>query len=201
MRVPPGGERWVGRAGRLALVGACAPIFLMLIGGQMAYRLRDRYDRRQGEMLRALVPQPPEGAVFIPASIAIHPERARQARHYQYLAPVWSVPWASPNFVRLLYRRRDLTAGSNWGARLVAANAAGVLYGGDLWSPFYAREPGGTRVPWGKAVLFAIDRSGDLALITTVRVTGGGGAEYVLPLATEAVAAGAPTRVLELPPG
>ena len=193
----PARRRTVGRARGTARVGES--VRLMLIGGQMAYRLRHRYDVRQGEMLRALVPHPPEGAVFIPASIAIHPKWRRQALHYQYLAPVWSAPWASPKLREAsvpearpdsgLARRMGCARGRGERGRSSVRRGA--------FSPLYAREPGGTRVPWRKAVLFEIEGSGDLALITAVRVTGDGGGEYVLPLA--AGAARAPTRVLELP--
>ena len=97
------------RTWALAAMLVATPVcLLMLIGTQRAYQDRWQRDRNELEQLRALVPDPPPNAIFVPVDIEMPVPVTGSTRFDFERRSVFASWWSSGWSVRRTFRRPDL---------------------------------------------------------------------------------------------
>lgn len=181
------------RAGpRFAVAGVLAAVVLfhalVMVGIQRGYQLRARQDLREVARLHALVPNPPRGAVFVPALLSAPAKEPRHERFDNYFWGSFCSWWAGRWVLRHEYKRSDLDAGSiYWGRAGMSDPTATDVLVHDLG-----------RVPWERVIPFEIDADGEVRIITRVEAETTRGRLVVEVPATATLAV--PRRVFAIPP-
>lgn len=166
----PGHGGPLRRLGRIVALAAAAAGLLAfataMVGMQAAFRARDALDRSIGAQLRALVPSPPPGAVFVPVDLR---DASPTGRGYDRSIPgPLHLPWAAAPFIARTYGRDDLSA-THWHFAQrppVSIGPDGVEYPRALRDCWARPRPDRTLVPLDRAVLFTLDERGGVRLLT-----------------------------------
>lgn len=184
-----GAPVWQGGLMAVLLAGTIATI-----GTQDPFRRRSNADRVQAQALKAVIPDPPEDAFFMPM-LVLDAKRSEAGERWDvpWAYSVWFYPWGIRSTIPLLYRRSDLRSGYGWsqtGQRVMSADEQGFCYREILPAPGnYELCPGGWRVPWEKTIPFMVLEDGTVALITKLRLPDG--AEVAMPALRGLVETGA----------
>lgn len=145
------------------------------VGAQEAFRRRSRADFDLLAQLRALMPDPPEGATFVPVSLQHRPVRTSSVRFNTAAPSAANLPWAAWAWVRQGYQRRDLLS-TNFRPALASPFAAvdgkGFRYVSRWGGARGAVPAGGWRVRWDESIPFVVDASGKARLVRTIEFAG-----------------------------
>ncbi len=96
-----------------ACISAC--FALMLIGVQSMFRERARRDLAEVAALRAMIPDPDPGSVFVPLQVQEPPVRPAARGFHPWFQGAMNNWWSARWIVRFQYRRADLDCGyCNW---------------------------------------------------------------------------------------
>jgi hypothetical protein len=156
-------------AGGAALAAACLGAVGM-IGFQTNFRTIDRNDRRIVGQLRAVLPDPAPGTVFLPLAISCRGAATGLPRYDHALHGGLEVPSSSSVMVRAAYRRTDISCVS------FTFRLGGRVPIGDLAPEGFdvGRTRGGIgipwHVPWTQAVPFVVDERGNLTIVDRLLV-------------------------------
>lgn len=150
------------------LSGMAAFFFVVSgVGWQVTYREAFRKDTHIAEQLRAALPKPEAGTVFVPIGLHL-PPRAEPDGFPRPSVPgaLWQ-PWSSWAFIQRTYGRSDISA-THWrpGARPpITLDERGVTYPRGLadWKGRVAEAP--SFVPRERAVVFTVDELGQVRLL------------------------------------
>jgi hypothetical protein len=162
-----------GRKERGFLVmAALAPVAIAAavccVGWQTEFRDRYLADVDQMNQLRALVPDPPRGAVFVPISLGDGKRaglRTFDPGIYGALANHCSC-WA---YVQRGYGRSDLSATHlvPWQSPPVTADEAGITYPRGFCDAWGRTSPERRTVPWSLVIPIRTDKSGKVGIVDT----------------------------------
>jgi hypothetical protein len=148
---------------------------LCLVGVQRATRTRWLMDLDESAQLRALVPNPAPGTLFLPVRITRRAADTGSASFDERFSGVWSVPWATMWHIKRTYRRLDVHCNFYFPWRtlpslfpLYIVDAEGVVIHESMAAPFAPHPEGGFRVPWDAVVPFEIDPQGNVRIITHI---------------------------------
>jgi hypothetical protein len=174
----------LGRMMRNSSAAALLPVLLiwsiLLIGIAASFRARWEQDWSEGRQLRALVIDPPPGTCFIPLRVQSPCADTGQWRFDRHLQTVFAWPWTAPRFIRTIYGRDDVTAGSwrPWAQYAQAGDDEGLWYAGHLDGEFAE----GGRLPWERVVPFIVTPDRKVRLITTIIITEEGGPDRAIDI-------------------
>lgn len=179
-------ERRAGGAGvRAASVVPLVVLAVLCVGFQRGFQDRSRADESTLRQLRALVPDPATGSVFVVARLA-PPQTGRGRAGYDlFFRGVLGSWWGAPGALRMAYGRSDLEVAGpsirgNWGSAVYGADERGILTM-DLGP-----------VGWERAVPFVVMLDGRVELVTAVESELG---RYAVPQTARAT-----ERVFKTPP-
>lgn len=165
---------WAVRAvAGAAVAGGAVVGCVLLVGVQSAYAKRSRMDIRAIADMRAQLPDPAPGTVFV--SVA-HRDRAVQtgsAYFDTFMWGIWQIPWAALPAVQLGYQREDLWAISNapWtsGMDVDSVTEHGVLTRPGRWAWGKAPDAQGRQmIGWERIVPVRLDADGRPTIASTV---------------------------------
>jgi len=172
------------RAAGAGVVVTISIVFaLMLVGLQRSYRERAAWESRQAAALLAMIPDPPERAVFVvmSAPLATRTLPPTHSREFDTaVIAIWENPWCLNWFVRWHYRRPDLRAlpSLGWpGPAVVDITPGGLRTTRNPWNPGAWRADavaeGGHRVAWRLLIPILIEDDGRLSIVTRIIVRDG----------------------------
>jgi hypothetical protein len=152
---------------RIALLLLTLPLAVSMLGWQRAFRERSDTDHRIVTSLRALVPNPPLHAVFVPVALA-EPRgfRATRSGNSGVLGGL-AHPWSSWAVIQRAYDRPDLTSTHlRFGAALpITLDSAGIRYPRGLTNALGVTNPTNTLIPFERAIPFHVDADGVVQLL------------------------------------
>jgi hypothetical protein len=137
------------------------------VGWQVTYREAFRKDLHLGEQLRAALPKPESGTVFVPIDLHL-PPRADPDGFPRTSVPgaLWQ-PWSSWGFIQRTYGRSDLTA-THWrpGARApITLDERGVTYPRGLADSKGRIVEAPSHIPRERAIVFTVDAAGTVRVL------------------------------------
>src|SRR5690606_13679461 len=115
---------------------------------------------RRGPQLRALWPDPPPGAVFVPIRIERPPHRPGGSRLDDMMWPAIATWWSARWIVRLSYRRSDIDAAHTTWPETAILEA----------DEHAAAVRGGGRPTWDLIIPFQIGPEGTVTPVTRIRI-------------------------------
>ncbi len=193
-----------GGTGRRAMVFALTAAvsgvsMLAMIGVQAGFHRRGVLDRVQAAQLRAAIPEPRPGTVFLAVSAEDAVFDTGSPTFDWYFMGPWHRCWGTPNYPKLVYSRPDVAIACCWpGAMVPAGDEDRLVYDGLLWRDLPADPSLGratyqrTMLEGARVVPVRLDARGNLRVISELRLERPGGevAVFRSEQAAEAVAAG-----------
>ena len=160
----------------VALLAWALPSALAMVGVQDALRKRYRLDRREMDQLKAMVPDPPAGTVFVPLHIEDMGLAASTgySNFDKFAVGALGTPWSAKSIIDWTYGRDDLycTARSWWQPLALRALNARTAWYPLMPGPRRSSHPaGGPRISWSRMVPFVVDAKGQVHLVSLIRVT------------------------------
>ena len=169
----------IGVGGAVCVLAGSVSLF----GWQAAMRERGRTDAAQLDALRRTFPAPPPDAVFVPLDDAYRPMRTGTVA--DHLLVGWTgTPWSAPKALQHAYGRIDVhsTSKGNWETvRVTHVDETGFVFGGELSPKAGDAVPGGTRVPWSRAIPYMIAPDGRVLPVARIVVRRGGATVVIRP--------------------
>lgn len=163
------------------LAVVCAAVFFActLVGYQQAFRVRGHGDLDCLAQLKALVPDPAPGTVFVPVRLDPRATRTGHPRFDNALPGAANLAWASWAWLqgRDGYMRRDIfctNVREGTAPTYREATEAGFRYSPN-WAtpPPYVRR-GGQFIEWSVCIPFAVDEQHTVRLVETLNVPAAG---------------------------
>jgi hypothetical protein len=145
---------------------------MSLVGFQVRYARQYALDQRILEQIRRLVPDPPEGAVFMPIEVHAFPVSTDFGVFNQSAVALFEARWTAVEMIRRSYGRDDLLATTTgpW-------SRYGIEFAQDHGLPFpairgtdAAKVRSHTHFPWDQVVPFVVDPTGQVMLVRRVIV-------------------------------
>jgi hypothetical protein len=174
-----------------AASGVLVRFAAMNAGVRLAMADRFALDRMQGEELRALLPNPTPGTLFVPLSIETTGIATRSPVFDTYFRGAMEFPWTVRKWLIGVYGRSDVKTGfwRGWtiaiadgpnrraGDPVRGAREEGLVFALEA-APRIAREGSPTRVvPWDLAAPFVVGKDARVRLVTAIVIVDGDGKE------------------------
>ena len=161
--------------GVVAFVLALAGV-VCLVGTQRGYRLRQLADDASIAALRAAIPHPPAGAVFLPLWVDHSVSTVGAAELNVYYAAPWYWSYSFPTFIQHAYRRRDVFAAyCDYGRPVVIdADERGFTFDGPMHPDAPADANGKHRFAWDQTVPMGVGPRGEVVLYSPLTIQRGG---------------------------
>lgn len=161
---------------QVATIALAAHGVLALIGAQSFYQQRSRHDQAQVAALRALLPNPVPGTLFIPLRVEIDPRDPSADKLRNSFGSIWSSPWAINTWIKHAYARTDVHAACIYPhnqatAILRMSDPVVVAWSHYCWNlPTPRFELFCPEFPLAQVVPFAVDAEGRVTLIERLSV-------------------------------
>jgi len=183
-----------------ALVGG-----LMLVGVQSRMRNSVKDGLREAAQLKALVPNPAPGTVFVPLRVSNTPIKSGSASFDGGTPNTWDFSWSSLWFLKFIYQRNDVhcTYFSHGIQPIGVVNQESLQFESRLDIPYEVGKWNSVIIPWDKIIVFTVDQEGRVAVVTRVafRHNSATWLDIIVPQTRGAVEAGAlPPYTFVFPP-
>jgi hypothetical protein len=159
---------------------ACTQAVCM-VGIQSAFRERSRLDKSQVRQLRALVPDPKPGSVFVPLHTEDAAARTGFYQFDQFAISAFATFWSAPRALQFAYNRQDISSTFylQWGPLPLVFENTGALYRNGL-PPFDASPRDRTIIPYDRMIPFIVNQDGNVTLVQSLKVERASGENITL---------------------